>query len=234
MKELSIKTLIRFRGLKSESSKKNFVYRLKQNEGEVEEEENYDDDKKTGGNYWSSGLGAIHTTYKSEDTRVLKNRIAALAAKYRVERRKQTRDMHKRNIDIMTEFENVNFKEWKPTGMMEYLKTHTEDYIITIKGLKIKAKPDYVFSFKEGGVRKVGAIWFIADIKGFRNGELGMYAELLNQYLKTHHSDGHIVDPEFCIALDVVRKVDVSYAQVKSGQVPKLLMQTINEINQFM
>ena len=66
-----------------------------------------------------------------------------------MEQRKQTRDMHKRNIDIIAEFENANFKEWKPTGTMEYLKTHTEDYILTIRELKIKAKPDYVFSFKE-------------------------------------------------------------------------------------
>ena len=48
MKELSIKNLIRFRGLKSESSKRNFVCRLKQHEVNVEEE-NHDDDKKTGG-----------------------------------------------------------------------------------------------------------------------------------------------------------------------------------------
>lgn len=232
MKKLSTKQLIEFRRKKTDTGKRNFINRFKM--GELQEEAEQEKEESKGGHYWSSGLSAIHNAFRQVNTQVIKDKRGDLEKKLHSIAGKREKDKCQKNIDILYNFEESDFRTWQPSSEMSYIKKHKEDSILTVKGIPVQILPNHIFTFKEDGIKKIGAIYFVANLKGFREGELGIYAEMLYRYLKTHYSEEYRVSPEFCIALDVIRHVDVNYAQLQQGFVPKLLIQTINDINKFM
>lgn len=134
----------------------------------------------------------------------------------------------------MYRYEDFDIKKWKPVGKIKYLKKQKRDTILKIKGLFIQATPHHVFTFKNGDVDEVGAIWFIAKLDGFEKDELGMFADILNRYLNTHFSDSHVVKPKYCIAVDVITGMEISYEQVLKAGVPTLLTKVIEEIKKLL
>ena len=225
MKKLSAKSIIEFRG-KSDRGKKNFATALKINKVKVGIE--------GGGDYWVSCLSAITNSYKSNDLQSIIDKRVELEEKYRETEYKRTKTMYKRNIDILYNYEDLDLKKWKPSKKIKFLKKHKDDSILNIQGLQVQATPHHVFTFQKNDVEEIGAIWFIAKLDGFRKDELGMFADILYRYLKTHFSKGYNINPKYCIAVDLFNNFEANYSQLENGEIPPILNSTLDEIKKLM
>lgn len=148
MKKLSIKELIKFRN-KSDRSKSTFARNLKFEKQEVNDE--------GGGDYWISCVSAISNSYKLNDLSFITDKRHELEGKHDETDHKRTKTMYKRNIDILYNFESMDFKKWRPSKLT-FAKKHKEDEILSINGLEVKAMPNHVFSFRRQDKNEIGAI----------------------------------------------------------------------------
>lgn len=222
MKKLSIKDIVDFRR-KSERSKKTFVTNLRLDKQKANAE--------GGGDYWIRCLSAISNSYKSNDLQFIADKINELEVKYKETNHRTTKIMYQRNLDILYTYKNFIFEKWKPIQNINLLKKHKDDFTLTIKGLDIQATPHYVFTFQQGEETEVGAIWFIAKLNGFRKDELGMFADILYRYLKAHYTEKARINSKYCTAVDLFNTTSISYEELESGDIPKILNSTIDEIN---
>lgn len=225
MKPLSIKAIVSFRG-KSDRSKKNFATDLKIDKVKV--------DKEGGGNYWITSLSAISNSYKANDLKFIIEKRVELEEKHEAEDYPRTRDMYKRNINILYKYEEFELKRLRPSKKMNFLKKNKDHSILTIKGFPIQVDPQYVFTFQKDEQEEVGAIWFIGKLNGFRKDDLGIFTDILYRYLKTHYGKKYTVNSKYCIAVDVFDKHDVNYAQLEKGEVSLILPSTLEEIKKLM
>jgi hypothetical protein len=226
MEKIRIKELVKFRR-KSERARITFVNNLKLNQA-------LENDSSAGGDYWISCLSAIANTFKHDDVELLNEKIDLLIEKIKVTQDKRIKDEFQRNIDVLYNFGDFNFKELKPNVELTYLKKPTNKSILDIKGLPIQAKPDHVFAFSINNSEEIGAIWFIAHLDGFDRGELGMFVDILYRYLNKHYAKDFFVNTSYCIAVDVNKAQRVRYKDIEEGKIPKLLDQTIEEIKKLL
>jgi hypothetical protein len=225
MKKLTIKNIVEFKG-KSDRSKKNFVNDLK-----IDKPKTLDDG---GGDYWVSCLSAIGSSYKANDVEAISDRQDDLKERYAETEYDRTKTMYKRNIAILDNYRDYDFKKIRPTKKIQFLKKHKDHSILTIKGLQIQATPTHVFSYESNDTAQVGAIWFIAKLDGFKKAELGMFSDILYRYLKVHYSKEYELNPKYCIAVDVYKNHEVSYQQLEKGEVPVILSSTLDEMKGLM
>lgn len=225
MKKLSIKKLIEFRR-KSDRSKRTFAQNL--NLERIRKESN------SGGDYWISSLSAISNSFKRNNLIFISDKVNELEEKFENTDFQRTKIMYGRNIEILYKYEVFDFGIWKPDGQLKYIKKHKSDFVFTINGLPIEAIPHHVFSFKNEERKEIGAIWFVAKLNGYRDVEVGVFADTLYRYLDINFSKDYIINQRFCIAVDVVNKIAVNYYQIKSGEVQTILENTIDEIKKLM
>lgn len=225
MKKLSIKDLIEFRN-KSDRAKKNFAASLKFEKEKVE--------KSEGGNYWITSLSAISNSYRYNVLQHIKDKIDDLEEKVEETENERTKIMHQRNIDILYNFEDFDFKAWRPSKNLKVIKKNKADSILKLNGIQIQATPHHIFTFGKDEVKEIGGIWFIAKLSGYRKDELGMFVDIMHRYLNSNFSDEYTVNPKYCIAVDVVENFAVNYAQLQSGEIPEVLNVTINELKKLM
>lgn len=225
MKKLSIKDVVDFRK-KSEQSKKTFVKNMKLDRKKTNQD--------SGGDYWISCLSAISNSFKSTDLQLIANKIDELEEKYEKTGSTRTKNMYKRNIDILRNYENYNFEKWRPSQKITFLKKHKEDSIISISGIELKVTPHHVFTLKRNGVNEIGSIWFIAKLNGLRIEELGMFTDILYRYLNTHFSNNYNINSSYCISVDVISNNDVNHSQLDKAEVPSILTSVLGEINRML
>ena len=225
MKTLSIKSIIKFRG-KSDKSKKTFASSLKSNKAKAH--------AKGGGDYWITCLSAISNSFRSDDLQFVIDKRVELEEKYEETSYRQAKDMYKRNIDVLYNYEDFDLKKWRPSKKLTFLKKHKADSILTIKGLDVQATPHHIFTCQKNGVEEVGAIWFIAKLDGFESDELGMFVDILYRYLKANFSKEFEISPKHCIAVDVFKKFEVNYSQMEKGEIPLILNSTLDDIKKWM
>lgn len=127
-----------------------------------------------------------------------------------------------------------DFNTLIPQSELTYLKKTKDKSIVTIKRLPIFANPHHVYTFEENGIKKVGAIWFVAKINGFRPEELAMVTDLLYRYLDINYSDEFEVSAEYCIAVDVNSSNSISYSPIENREIKSALMTTVNEMKKLM
>lgn len=224
MKKLSVKSIIDFRK-KSDRGKKNFAINLKQSIEKAIDE--------GGGDYWISCVSSISNAFKENDKSLVKDKIEELEQKLEETPYTKTKTMYQRNIDILYNYEDVNFKRMQPSGM-QIIKKKKANSILTIKGLQIEAKPNHVFTFKTNDIDEIGAIWFIAKLGGYSKDELGMFAEMLYRYLKVNFSTKYVINTKYCIAIDITSRSVINYSQIQKGDVPAIFIPTIDEIRSLM
>lgn len=224
MKKLSVKDIIGFRN-KSERSKKTFALGLKL----------YKEKEKTdgGGNYWVRSLSAIGNAFKG-DKKAIANKIEEIEEILETEDRDREIQKFQRNIRIMRNYQNINFKKWWISKEMIFLKRPPINSILTFKDLQIKAISKEVFVFKKEDSEEIGAIWFVASLGGYKNDELGMFTDVLHKYLKVHFGKKYVVNPNYCMAVDLVNCIEVNYYQIQKAEVSALLAKTIDEIKKLM
>jgi hypothetical protein len=221
MKKITIKNLIDFRRIKSEKSKKTFVNNLKRDKKK---------DDVSAGNYWSICLGAIGNVFKHYDLEIIDNKIKQYEDEIRKTERKQTKDQFQCNIEILLGFRDFDFESIRPDADLDFPPQKYENKFIDIKGFPVQAWPHHVFTFSKNGSEEIGAIWFVAKKEGYENSELGMFADIMFRYLDKHYSKDYYVNPDYCIAVDVVKGEVVNYSDITNGKIPILIEKTIEEI----
>lgn len=225
MRSLTIKNLIEFRG-KSARSKKNFVTNLMVDKVKLASE--------GGGDYWISCLSAISNSYKLNDLEAIKDKIDELKAKMNKTDSTRIKTMYSRNIEILSTYQDFDLKKWRATKKVVFQKKHKENSVLIIRGLQIQITPHHVFTILGNDKKEVGAIWFIAKLNGFRIEELAMFSDLLYRYLKLHFSQQNVLNPKYCIAVDVFKKCQVDYLQIERKEIPSIVNSTLNEIRKLM
>lgn len=224
MRKLSIKQIIEFRN-KSDNSKKSFALNLK-----IDKEKN---DSDGGGDYWISALSTISNGFKYNDNSYILEKIHELEDKFEHAEYKRTKVMYQRNIEILYKFESFDFSKWIPTNDFAIIKKHKSNFILDINGLQIQAIPHHVFTFKNDE-EEIGAIWFIAKLDGYTQIELATFTDILYRYLNINFSKEYKINPDYCIAVDVVKVEDISYSKIIKEAIPLILDSTIKEIKKLM
>ena len=227
MEKVRIKDLIEFRQ-KSERSRHTHIINLKK------EKPPKTDDKGGGGDYWVSCLSALSNVYHTDDTDLINQKIEMLQNKIPITTDKKTKDRWQKNIDLLYNFGDYDFKSIKPNDDLTFLKKHDFQSIIKIDGLPIQSKPHHVFSYTNNDFEEVGAVWFIAQKDGYQKSELGMFCDIMYRYLIAHYSDKYKVNPAFCIAIDVFNCQDVNYSQLLNGEIAYLLDSTVIDVKKFL
>ncbi|MEN3324812.1 hypothetical protein VP395_13825 [Mariniflexile soesokkakense] len=221
MKKVTVKNLIEFRG-KNERTKITFVHNLKRDKRKSED--------SSGGDYWISCLSAIRNSFRLDDESLLDEKIKLLRDKIEVSEIKRIKDQFQRNLDIVNNFKDFDLKHLKPNTNLTFLKQPKVKSILDIKGLPIEAKPCHIYSFSENNSEEVGGIWFITKLNGFKKSELGMFTDILYRYLDKYYSKNFYVNPDYCVAVDLFNAQEINYSDIKSGKIPILIDNTIDEL----
>jgi hypothetical protein len=220
MEKLPAKKMIEFRKL-SERRKSTFIKNLKFPKPK----------EKSGGDYWISCITAITAACEEGDPRIIRERIDDLLGRHERTPHAHIKLEYKRNIDILKKYKGDDFSWLRPRRNLEFFKISKKKSILQISGLPIQVIPTNVFKFKSNGVEQIGAFWFIAQKEGYTKGELSIFADLLYRYLLNYYSEDYEINPNYCIAIDVVKSLEVKHSiNLKKGN--SLLDITLNEIKE--
>ena len=128
MEKVAVSKIVEFRR-KSKDSQKTFVNNLQKPKAE-----------KTGdgGDYWTTSVSAISSTYKSGKKNLIKNKIEELIGKHNVATAKISKNMYQRNIEILYNFEDFDFSIYKPKIEFTYISKPNDKSIIKIKGIPVQ------------------------------------------------------------------------------------------------
>lgn len=223
MEKISISNVVEYRR-KSSNSQVTFVNNLRK----TKEVKNSDG----GGNYWIHSLSTISTVFVSEQNERINEKIDILIEKHDVSTAKISKNMYQRNITILHNFEDFDFSHLKPNFELEYLPKPKDKSILTIEGLPVQILPNHVFTFETNNVKKIGAIWFVSKLDGYRIEELAFFTEAIYRYLSSNYSGKYEIDPDFCLSVDVMNLNNLRYTQILNKKVPVLLNQTLKSIKE--
>lgn len=224
MKKVTVNNLIEFRR-KSERTRITFANNLKKEKEKTED--------SSGGDYWISGLSAVRNSFKYNNEELLDDKIAELVDKIRVTEINRIKNQFQRNIDILNNFKDYDFKHLKPVSDVTFLKQPKFKSILDIKGFPVEAKPCHIYTFSESNSEEIGGIWFIAKLNGYKKSELGMFADILYRYLDKHYSKDFHINPNYCIAVDLFNGQEVNYSEIENGEVPILIELALDELNKL-
>lgn len=225
MEKIAIGKLIDF-GRKGQRARQTIVNNLKTPQVKK--------DESSGGDYWISALSAISNAFIENKNELINEKVDKLIDKIEEAEAKITKDMFQRNINILYNFEEYDFPSLKPGADLAYLKKPKDKSIIAVNGLPLYVDPHHVFTFEEDGVKKIGAIWFVAKLNDFKPEELAMIVDILFRYLNTHYSDKFEIDTNFCLVKDVSMLNKISYTQIMNAEVRSPLKQTLEEIKELL
>lgn len=127
-----------------------------------------------------------------------------------------------------------DFNTLIPQSELTYLKKTKDKSIVTIKRLPVFANPHHVYTFEENDIQKVGAIWFVAKLNGFRPEELAMITDLLYRYLNINYSNKYEISMDYCIAVDVNSSNSTSYSPIENREIKSALIPTVDEMKKLM
>lgn len=224
MKKISVKNVVRFRNKKDQTRLTLLNNLTKQEELTTPTD--------GGGDYWVTSLSALSNAVKAKNTTPIKNKIIDISTKIQPGLIKQTKDMYERNLSILHYYENFNINNWLPTNA-KILTKITKRVIIEIEQVPVQIEPSQVFYVEEDGTKRAGAIWFVAQLTGFSNPDLGMFAECLYIHLDKILDDQYEIEPKYCLVVEAVKNTAVNYQMILDEEVPSLLSSTLAEIRKI-
>ena len=222
MKKISVKNIILFRK-KSDKFKKTFLKSLDKVKA---------NDSEGGGNYWVRSISALNNAFRTNDNQHIKDKIDDISADYDASKRKQTKDMYKRNLDILYSYEDFDFSNWYPNKTFQILDKANKKSVIEINRVPVQVLPNQVFTFTKNKIDYVGAVWFIARLEGYNKAEFGIFSETLFNYLSSNFSKKYEVSPENCLVVDVLNLDEVTYQMVLDGKIPSILKESLKSIRE--
>ncbi|GGF44255.1 hypothetical protein [Echinicola rosea] len=225
MEKISVSKVVESRR-KTENSKITLINNLKKSNQQI--------DSEGGGDYWVTSNCAISNYFKSEDSTLINEKIDDLVNRADNANAKISKTMYQRNIEILYGFEDFDFSNYKPVGKLNYLAKPMSKSIMKINDLPIQVRPSHVYSFVEGNNKKIGAIWFISKLKGYRLEEISLYTDVLFRYLEKHYTKEYVIGPKYGIAMDVVNRKEIRYNQILMDDVTSPLNSTIEMIKKLL
>ncbi|WP_409149714.1 hypothetical protein [Sphingobacterium sp. BS-2] len=220
MKKISVKEMIVFRG-KSDKSKKTFLKSLDKIKLI---------DSTSGGDYWVRSISALSNAFKSNNNQFVIDKINDIENDFKSSKRDQTRDMYRRNLDVLNNYKDFEFSTWYPDESIQILEKLTKHPVLEINHIPIQITLNQIFSFKSNGIDFIGAICFIAKLKGYSKVEFGIFAETMFVYLKNNFSDKYQINPRFCLVIDVLNIKEYTYQMILDFEISSILSETINSI----
>ena len=224
MKKINVKDLIDFRR-RTDRRKKTFV-------SEINIPDDFEKEESAGGrDYWVRSLTALSKAFKNNDNSVISSRIESILEDYEPTMANTTKIMYDRNLQILHNYEDFDFKELKPSVEIIILEKGRKKGVLTIKNLPIKVLLHQIYSFKnDSGIDCVGCILFLAKLDYYKPNELGIFAEAVNKFLEENYADKYFISPEDIRIIDVMSTTNISYKMVLDGEIPPLLNSTLDEI----
>jgi|GEM_PF-1016437 len=226
MKKINVKDLIDFRR-RSDRRKKTFVNELNFSENEgVENETSIE-----GRDYWVRSLTALSRAFKEGDNSIIAERIEGILEDYKPDMIRKTQLMYDRNLQILHNYEDFDFSILKPTAEIEILEKSRKKGVLTIKDFPIKVLLHQIYSFdNREGIKSIGCVLFLAKLETYKPHELGIFAEAVFNFLKCNYSDKYLISAEDIRIVDVMTNVNINYQMVLDGEIPSLLINTLDEI----
>lgn len=230
MEKIGISKIVEFIRLK-DGPRQTFINNLKKPKPpkKIKTEESSD-----GGDYWSTSIWAISNAYKNNKPILIKDKIADLFERHGKATAKTSKDMYLQNIQILHNVEDYDLKVFKSQFDLQYLSKPKEKSIFKIKDIPVQVLPQYVFTFKENDISKIGAIWFIAKIKGYSIEEIGLFADALYRYLNLNYSKDFEINSNYCVAFDVSSLQEVRYSTVENNSIVTLLDSVMDILKPFL
>jgi len=221
---ITVKNLVEFRKL-SDKRRSTFAANLKKPLAQIKEDD-------SGGDYWVRSISGISKAYKFNEPTYIQEKIDDVSSVYNSTIRDQTKKMYKRNLEILQDYTNFDFSMWRPHGELEFMSK--PNALLNIKKLPIRVIPHHVFSFEHGSEKRVGAIWFVAQLTGYDSGDLGIFTDALYRYLHTFFSTDYLVDTQYCLTVNTSTQQAVCYQDLLDGKAPALLESTIDTLNTYL
>lgn len=220
---LSVKKLVEFTRL-SERSRTTFANNLK-----IPKKPKSEDDSG-GGDYWIRSTSGVSNAYKYNDSVLVQEKIDDVLSVYGSTEIETTKTMYKRNLDILHKYIDFDFSIWRPSADLQFLSR--PKITLSIKDVPIEVFPSHVFTYTEDKLY-VGGIWLVCWLQGFRPSDLGIFSESLFRYLSLMYSPEFEVNPNYCLAVDVIGKEVVNYQQILDGTIPSLLDSSVDILNKY-
>jgi hypothetical protein len=228
MQRIRINELVEFRRKQSEKYKKNFAYKLKNRvpkEKTIEEQE-----AEEPRDYWVFSTSCIYNVFKNGNEGFYDPKIDELYLKMSNPNLKSTTySMYKRNRDILMSFKEFEVNNHRPNKFTRQ-GVQKEHKTLTLEGFPLYVKPNLVFTFEHDGKNKVGALWLVPQVDGFKKSELGIFCEVLHRFLLKNYSDNYQISEDYCIAIDTFNAQSVTYSELNNQSVPFLLDSTLQEM----
>ena len=226
MEKIRIKELIEFKRKSSDKSRKNFALKLKTRKITEKKKE----DKNSGGNYWAESVSCIHNVFKHNDYKFYDEKIEEVATKIPFTEIVKTKNRLLQNLKILTSFKEFDLLDLRPSQELHFETIHKASKIIDSHGLPLYLNPNLIFSFEDNGKKQIGALFLIPQKDGFRKAELGVFTEVLYNYLVKNYAHDFQIATEYCIAIDTFDAKKVSYQDLLDGEIPFLLESILLDI----
>lgn len=220
IEKITVKKILEFRRF-SDVRKKTLVRNL------CKPREAVDD----GGDYWISCLSALSNAFASSDNKIVREKIDEIRGKMTDGIAQNTRLMYERNVEILVKYNTFDFSSLSPSKSLKFLKQPREKQRVLMNGLPVVVNPHKVFQYEQGGLQRVGEIWFVTWLDGYKTGDLEIYCECLNRYLSSNYTNDDLdIDVGACVVVDVSNQVIVSQVDIQGTGIPKTLDRTLDQI----
>ncbi len=226
MKKISVNNIIIFRQ-KPEKKQQTFLDSLKRKSLIQETTEG------GGGNYWVRSLSAMSNAFRDISNEPIKDKISEIVDLFTPKLTKQTKDMYQRNLDILHNYEDFDFSRWLP-GNTNIVSKVNKKSIIYLNTVPVQITPSQIYTFDKDDKKCVGAIWFVARLEGYKEEELGMFAEALFIYLSNNFEEEYFVSQENCLVVHVLDKKEVTYKMIANEEIPSIFDSTLKAIKRLM
>ena len=227
MQKIAIKELVDFRRKSNDNAKKRFTYKLK---NRVAKEKAKDDEDSKGGNYWVTSTSCIYNVFKHNKNDFYEIKIEELTNKRESTEDKKVKSMFQQNIDILNNFKDFNFDDIRPIKISKFVTVQKVHKVFAVDDFPLYLNPSLLFSHERNGKTEIGAIWLVPQIRGFKKDELGMFCEILHDFLIKNYSNDYQVSDDLCVAIDTFNAQKVVYEDMLKGEIPFLVRKILEEI----
>ncbi len=226
MEKIRIKELIEFKRKSSDKSQKSFANNLKNRKIKEKKKE----DKNTGGDYWVQSSSCIQNVFKFNDTKFYEEKISDVLNQIDASEVEKTKSRFAKNIKILSNFKDFDLLDLRPKETINFETIHKEFNVIDFQGLPLYINPNLIFSFEKNGKKQLGGLYLVAQINGFKKSELGVFCEVLYNYLIKNYAQDYQISTKYCIAIDTFDAKKVSYQDLLNGEIPFLLESILLDI----
>ncbi|KUJ50915.1 hypothetical protein [Chryseobacterium sp. JAH] len=223
MKDIRIKDLVTFRRL-TEKRQSTFINNLQKEKIAKEKEEG------SGGDYWVRSISALNNAFRENDNRFISDKITDIINDYNPKLDKGTKVKYDRNLQILYNYEDFDFRSVTPAEEIEILSKARKSGVIEIAALSLKVETHHIYTFSIDEKEYLGALLFAAQKEGYQPSELGIFAEAIFNFLDANYGSKYIIHPSFVKVVGVMTHGIVDYQMVLDGDLPSIILPIIENI----